>query len=174
MKKRAVVLLLLISIFLLNSCSFDGNKKVTVDDSGNRADKKIEQLIEAIKNEDKDELESIFSEKALNEAEGIEDSIDYLFDYFQGNVEGWERFRFSGNTSVDNGKKSESLVSWYTVETDQESYMFFIIDFTKDTINPDNEGLYTLRVIKAEDEDKDKEFGYVEDMTIPGIYIPKE
>jgi hypothetical protein len=95
-----------------------------------------------------------------------------LFDYFQGNVEGWERFRFSGNTSVDDGKKSERLVSWYTVETDQESYMFFIIDFAIDTINPDNEGLYTLRVIKAEDEDK--EFGYVEDMTIPGIYIPKE
>ncbi|SHL12878.1 protein of unknown function [Anaerocolumna jejuensis DSM 15929] len=172
MKKRVVVLWLLISIFLLNSCSFYGNKKIIVDDSENRADKKIEQLIEVIKNEDKDELESMFSEKALNETEGFEDSIDYLFDYIQGNIEGWERFRFSGNTSVDNGKKSESLVSWYTVQTDQESYMFFIIDFTIDTINPDNEGLYTLRVIKAKDEDK--EFGYVEDMKIPGIYIPKE
>lgn len=50
--------------------------------------------------------------------------------------------------------------------------MFFLIDYTVDTINPDNEGLYTLRVIKAKDEDT--EFGFVEDMTIPGIYIPDE
>jgi len=35
-------------------------------------------------------------------------------------------------------------------------------------MNPDNAGLYTLRVIKAEDEET--EFGYWQDMVIPGIY----
>ena len=40
-----------------------------------------------------------------------------------------------------------------------------------DTDYPNNVGLYTLRVIKA--EDKDTQFGYWQDMKLPGIYIPK-
>ncbi len=50
--------------------------------------------------------------------------------------------------------------------------MFFVIDYIKDTMNPDNAGLYTLRVIKA--EDKETEFGYWQDMCIPGIYKPEQ
>jgi outer membrane scaffolding protein for murein synthesis (MipA/OmpV family) len=64
------------------------------------------------------------------------------------------------------------LVSWYTVVTDKEKYMFFVIDYTKDTINLDNTGLYTLRVIKA--VDKETQFTYWQDMGISGIYKPKE
>lgn len=51
--------------------------------------------------------------------------------------------------------------------------MFFIVYFTKDTINPNNEGLYSLRVIKAEDEET-QFAGYWEDMVIAGIYKPEE
>lgn len=172
MRKRILTLLFLISIFILSSCSFVENIKVIKDYSGNEADERIEQLVEALENDNKDEVKSIFSKKALNDAEGFDNSLEQLFDYFQGNVEEWERVRYSGGSSVRNGKKSEYSESWYKVETDLESYMFFLIDYTTDTINPDNQGLYTLRVIKAEDEDT--EFGSVQDMTIPGIYIPKE
>ena len=64
------------------------------------------------------------------------------------------------------------LISWYTVTTDKEKYKFFVIDYTKDTINPDNAGLYTLRVIKAEDEYT--QFAPWQDMQIAGIYKPEE
>ena len=64
------------------------------------------------------------------------------------------------------------ISSWYTVSTNQEDYLFFVLDYAKDTINPDNEGLYTLRVIKSEDEEK--EFTYWQDMMLPGIYKPEE
>lgn len=45
------------------------------------------------------------------------------------------------------GKKSAMLRYWYTVETDMDKYMFFIIDYNEDTINPNKAGLYTLRII---------------------------
>jgi hypothetical protein len=57
------------------------------------------------------------------------------------------------------------------VTTDKDKYVFFIIDYIKNTIYPDNTGLYTLRVIK--EEDKETQLGYWQDMEIAGIYIPK-
>ena len=80
--------------------------------------------------------------------------------------------KWSSGESIEHGKKSVMLRAWYTVETDKDKYMFFIIDYTEDTINTDNAGLYTLRVIKA--EDKDTQFTYWQDMKIAGIYKPKE
>jgi len=169
--KIKILILLLVSIIILSSCSTKENKMVIVDDSRSNADERLEQLIEALKNGDKDGVELLFSEKALDESVGFEENLDKLFEYFQGDIKEWNRDRFSSNGSIRDGKKSECLVSWYSVGTNQESYMFFMVDYTKDTINPENEGLYTLRVILSEDEAT--EFGYVEDMTIPGIYIPE-
>lgn len=41
-----------------------------------------------------------------------------------------------------------------------------------DTDNPDNVGLYSLRVVRA--EDKGKLMGYWQHMNIPDIYYPEE
>lgn len=166
------MLLLLISILLLSSCSLGGGKMMIYDDSDKKTDARMEQLLETIKNQDKVAFEAVFSKQALNEVNGFDDSMEYLFEFFQGNVDTWKRDRFTSETLSEYGKKSVMLVSWYTVETDKDKYMFFIIDYSEDTINPDKEGLYTLRVIKAEDEDT--QFASWQKMTIPGIYMPEE
>ena len=114
----------------------------------------------------------MFSKQALNEANDFSGGIEYLLKFFQGSVDSWKRDRFTSETSSEHGKKSVMLVSWYTVVTDKEKYMCFIIDYAKDTINPDNAGLYTLRVIKA--KDKETQFTYWQEMKIAGIYKPKE
>lgn len=116
------------------------------DDSDKKADARMEQLLEIIKNKDKDTLKAMFSKKAVNEANDIDSDIEYLFEFFQGNVDSWEQDRFTSGTSSEYGKKSIKLVSWYTVATDKGKYIFFVIDYSKDTINPDNKGLYILRV----------------------------
>ena len=62
-------------------------------------------------------------------------------------------------------------ISWYTVSTDKENYKF-VIDFTENTINPDNASLYTLSVIKAEDEATQS--ASWQKMQIAGIYKAEE
>ncbi|WP_459764950.1 DUF5104 domain-containing protein [Alkaliphilus crotonatoxidans] len=172
MSKKFIMLLLLIGILLFSSCSLGGGRLMISDDSDKKADARMEQLLETIKNKDEDAFKAMFSKQALNEANDFDGGMDYLFGFFQGNVDSWKRDRFTSETSSEYGKKSVMLVSWYTVVTDKDKYMFFVIDYTKDTINPDNAGLYTLRVIKA--EDKDTQFTYWQDMKIAGIYKPKE
>ena len=157
---------------LLSSCSLGGSRKVIFDDSDKKADARMEQLLETIKNKDKDAFKAMFSKQALKEANDFDGGMEYLFGFFQGNVDSWKQERFTSETSSEYGKKSEMLIIWYKVATDKDNYKFFIIDYTKDTINSDNAGLYTLRVIKAKDEDT--QFTYWQDMEIAGIYKPKE
>lgn len=166
---KKLYILLFASAFILTSCS-NGGGRILIISEEKKADARIEQILDAIKNEDREGLKSLFSKQALDEAKDFDSEIDYLFDFVQGDVDSWERDKWSSDESIDKGKNSEMIRSWYTVNTHKEKYMFFIIDFTEDTINPNNAGLYTLRVIKA--EDRDTQFTYWQDMQIAGIYRP--
>ncbi|GHU40460.1 hypothetical protein FACS1894111_01150 [Clostridia bacterium] len=170
-----ILLCLCISMILLSlcfsSCSLEGSKAIFNNDE-QKADKRMEELVETLKNKDKDALKAMFSKQAFDESHDFESSMEYLFDFFGENVTSWNRDRFSGSTSSDYGKESVMLRSWYTVTIDQDTYLFFVIDYIKDTINPDNEGLYTLRVIKKEEESS--QFESWQKMQIAGIYVPEE
>lgn len=162
----------MICTLILNSCSLGGGRLVISDDSDKIADARLEQIINDLLNSDKDSLKALFSKKALNEANNFENNMEYLLVFFRGKVIEWKRNAFSAPEKIENGKESLELQSVYTVTTDKDKYMFFIIEYNKDTFNPDNIGLYTLRVIKAKDEDT--QFTYWQDMKIPGIYKPKQ
>lgn len=145
---------------------------VIYDDSDKKADARMEEILETLENQDQEALKTMFSKQALDEADDFDNSLDYLFEFFQGNVDSWKQDKISGETSIEYGKKTIMIESWYTVTTDKDVYMFYVIDYTKNTIDPDNAGLYTLRVIKAEDEAT--EFLSPQEMQIPGIYKPEE
>lgn len=172
MKKYAFVLLLFVNILLLCTCSFGGGRMSAYSNSDKKADRRLEQILEALNNKDKELLKAQFSKQALNEANDFDGSMDYLFDFFKGNVESWKRDRFMSTGSIEDGKKSVIPVTWYTVKTDDDDYMFFLIDYVENAINPDCAGLYTLRVIKAVDEET--QFTSWQKMEIPGIYKPEQ
>lgn len=172
MRGKSFTIIALVSSLFLGSC-FAGGSRVDLlnqDTEDKKANACLEQILLAIKSKDKDALMKIFSKQALSEASDIGGSIDYLFTFFKGEVKSWKNDGWSSGAKIDEGKKAVMVRSWYTVNTDKNIYLFFIIDFTEDTINPDNAGLYTLRVIKAEDEKT--EFTYWQDMQIAGIYHP--
>ena len=69
-----------------------------------KADARLEQVLDAIKNQDKAALKAMFSNKALVEAEDINGSIDYLLTFVQGKIESWERDRLSSGESMGGAK----------------------------------------------------------------------
>ena len=167
--KKLVFLVFLSSILLLTSCSFGGGRTLVTNEDKS-ADERMEQILAALKNKDKKALKSLFSKVAMDAANDLNGGIDYLFDFFQGDVKSCEQDTWGSDESIHFGKKSVMLKAWYTVNTVKNKYKFFTIDYIKDTINPNNAGLYTLRVIKAEDEGT--QFTYWQDMNIAGIYRP--
>lgn len=193
MNKQIIILLLILGMSFITSCSIEElidnslNKNDYTDSSlkdgplmGNLvysneskiADARLVDILTAIKDKDREVLRNMFSTQALDEIEDFDSQVDYLLSLFQGDVKSWEQDVWGSDASIEYGEKSVMIKSWHIVETDKDIYLFFMIIFSEDTINPDNEGLYTLRVIKAEDEAT--EFTYWQDMEIAGIYKPEE
>jgi hypothetical protein len=82
---------------------------------------------------------------------------------FQGKVTSWDN---NGGPVVDEtnsyGHVTKEVKSFYNVNTDKQKYIFFLLEYSSDTDHPDNVGLYTLRVIKA--ENKKTQLGYWQGM----------
>ena len=135
-----------------------------------QSDACFEQVVKAIQHKDKKALMSIFSKQALEQATDMDDSIEYVFALIDGDIKSWENEKWSSGDSTNNGNVVKTIRSWYTVTTDKDEYLFFMLEYVKDTGQPDNVGLYALRAIKA--EDRKSQFGSWQDMAIAGIYKP--
>lgn len=149
MKKYLLTFLLLAS--LLCSCSIG-----IFDDSDEKADARFKQILEALKNEDKETLKGMFSNKALSEADDFNGSLNALIQYIQGNIQTWESTRAYGGSDDKNSdgtriKTSESAYLFTT--SDKQTYQIAIYEYTIDTTNPDNVGIYSLCIIKTEDNE---------------------
>ena len=169
MYRQIVFIALLISLLFLYSCG--GEEGTVYIDDGKRTDLRLENVIEAINNHDKGAIQATFSKQALNEAEDLDGRMDYLFDFVQGSIKSWEPI-VSGALDgySEQGHKLKKIRSWYNVKTDKKEYLFFFYEFTEDTDNPDNIGLYMLQVIKA--KDKATQFDGGQHILCAGIYHP--
>lgn len=168
MNKKNIVLLLLLNILLLSSCSLGGERTdiLNKDNDDKKADDRLEQIIESIKNKDKDSIKAMFSEQALNEAKDLDERIDYLFTLVEGNIESWDRIGGSVDETNDYGLKVVESRFRYNVYTDKEQYLFSILEYTQDANNPENVGVYCLKIINVKDEEPI--------FSDAGIYKPEE
>ena len=183
MSKLKTILLLIVVMCFLNSCSLGGSRidMLNKNNDEKNAAARLEQVIEAIRSKDKGAVKAFFSKKALDEADDFDGNIEYLFSFIQGTIDSWEK---SSGPSVfesnDYGRVTKEVSSYYYVNTDKQKYFFLLRDYPVDTDHPDNVGLYMLLVVKAEDREKiydgankiiydgDKKLSHA------GIYIPLE
>ena len=170
--KRKIIKLLAVLICLSLLCSCTGGDIMyivrNVKDVGQLADERMEQIVVALKEKDKEALKSLFSPKAINEIDNFEKDVDNLFNFFQGAVETWERDSLSAEKSIRYGKKSVMIRFGILISTDIDDYSLFIIDYNTDTIDPDNEGVYMLEIAK---QSYDGEWESWQDRMMPGISI---
>lgn len=183
MRKIVISLILILSILLLSSCSIGGSRvqMLNLDSDDTKANARLEQVIEAIKSKDKDALKSVFSKKALDEAVDFDSRMNDLFDFFQGEVNSWEKSSgpkvFKSN---DHGHIKKEVSSYYYLNTNKQKYFFLLRDYPVDTDYPDNVGLYMLLVVKSEDREKIYDgknkilYDGKKKLSHAGIYIPLE
>lgn len=169
MNKYIIAVSLAASLVLLSSCLGRGT---VYSDDGQKANARLEQVIEAIENRDKIALRAMFSQQALAEAEELDERMDYLFDFIQGDIELREELGGTVYESVRGGRTVKESKYLYTVTTDIESYLFFLYEYTVNTEYPENVGLYMLQVIQ--EEDRDTQFDGGQDILCAGIYRPEE
>ncbi|MGN6710785.1 DUF5104 domain-containing protein [Anaerocolumna jejuensis] len=181
MRKLIISSILILGMLFLCSCSL-GNSRTEMlnkDSDETKAQARFEEVIEAIKNNDKDAWKTIFSKQAAYDADDFNGGADQLAGFIQGEINSWEKL--DGPTvfeSNDYGHVKKEVSSYYYVNTDKQKYFFLLRDYPVDTDHPDNVGLYMLLVVKAEDEkniyDGDQKILYdgKEKISHAGIYIP--
>jgi hypothetical protein len=175
MNKRIVLILfVLISLLLFGSCDENGDASGRVGDiivsEPKKADARMEQIISAIKDKDKEALKSLFSKKALDETDDFDNGTDYLFDFLQGDIDSWERDGWSSSGLIENGKKSLMIRFSIIINTDKDDYLLFVIDYNMDTIDPDNEGVYMLQIMRLKDRNDQPSW---QERLCAGIYKPE-
>ena len=148
MRYLIIILLLVVSLAFFSSCKL-GLRAIMFDDGGVKADRRMEQIISAINDKDSEAVRSLFSKKTLDEADDIESEIHSLFDYLHGDIDSWERDGLSGGNTRRDGKITNINRFSIIVNTDKEIYKIYVIDYSIDTINPENEGVYMLEVYKS-------------------------
>lgn len=133
----------------------------------------FDSIVEAIRTEDKETLKGFFSEQAINDCKDIDLSINYLFDYIQGNIVKIEYDKLNEERSKDYGKVQISIRKWYKIETSEENYVLFLLVHERDDENPANKGLYMVMICR-EGEDKAEPYLYPGIETLcAGVYMPE-
>ena len=74
MSKKIIILLIILNTLLLSSCSLRGSRTYLLnkDNDDEKAENRLEEVIECIKAKDKDTIKAMFSEQALNEAKELD------------------------------------------------------------------------------------------------------
>lgn len=160
---KKICFLLISLILLLTACTSGGSHMWGFFDNDREvSNERFEQILEAIKNKDKTALKKMFSKKAITDADEFDQTMIDLFDLFQGEVISWDDWGGTGSEygmNDDGTNRSWKFIqSTYDVQTSQQKYRFAIKEFTKDTADPDNIGIYSLYIIK--EEDSNLEFAY--------------
>jgi len=126
------------------------------DDSNTKADRRLKQILEVIKAQDKDALKKMFSKQALNETNDFDDKLDALFYYVQGSIQTWEStggYSGSDEKNIDGtNNRRKKIQAAYIFTTSEQEYRIAIYEFTVDTANPNNIGLYSFCVISSCDD----------------------
>ena len=168
MKKLIICAMLTAAALLQSSCSLGGSRTDMLNKSNDREviNTRLEQIIAAIENSDKDAMKAMFSESALQEAEDIDGEIEQLLALFPNGIDSWTHIVNEVSEKQNHGKREKSITASYYVYTGDQQYVFAIMDRIINTENPEKVGLFAIDVF----DDKNNEFRAFS----AGIYIAVE
>jgi hypothetical protein len=162
-----------------------GPPGIFVGDGSGLSGDRAARIVDALNAHDAETLKGMFTEYARAEhSTEIDDGLDYLLSLFpDGEVVLQEDQSGSAvHERIDGDKRTLMLASFYTVSAGGVGYRLFFADFTENTIDPANVGIYAIGAVPIAAELTDQPqwelFGwayefYIGASTPPGVFIPE-
>lgn len=174
MRKHYGIILLFISILFLVSCQNEDSSQGTVilDDRDNQlADGCIDTFYHAVQNRDIGGIKDIFSKRACADAGNMETQVNELFEFIKGELISWDREESPVVEDVsESGATTKHEMFWFSLRATEDVYSVFFSYYPVDEIDPDNEGIYSMLILRECDEYR-LEGAMNEWSTVPGIQI---
>lgn len=171
MKKHIVFFLVVLLSTVMSSCSWRENGK-KVDNDRKIANQQLDNVVEAIRQQDTDALTVLFSGTALKKASGFGEAATELFGYFEGELVSYDDWAGPYvSTEREWNYVLQIMESTYDVKTTECDYRIAIRYVAQDTSNKQNVGIESLYIIRS-DKDEDLSLAYYGDGKFtPGINI---
>lgn len=101
MKKVSVIMVSITIAIIFSSCSF----KAPIDNEVGDEEQvlKVKGLFEALEEKDKDAIKDLFSERALDEVNTMDEDIEYLFEVVEGEFESVEKDIIGSEHHINSG-----------------------------------------------------------------------
>ncbi len=168
MKARIIlIIILVINMLMLNSCTalykglglfgqFMGALYciTTGGDDTTKTTNKLEELLEAIENQDSSAIMSLFSESSKENIEEFEASTKELINYYSGVHQSTDSLIGASITHSRDEKTGEqrTLANAFEVTTSECVYRIWLAWNEKDTANSENIGINYFYIINKEDD----------------------
>ncbi len=140
------------------------------DDDHQKAQNLIKTVLKVIQDKDAEKLKDLFSQTTLSQLQSYDESVNELFNYFNGSVESFD----DGSGPLVETTKEDNLVfqlmeSSFVVKTNDYDYRFAMQYVTQG--KEEDIGLISLYVIKTID-DENLDYMYWGDGNFkPGIHV---
>lgn len=167
---KRLIAICIIAALMIMICGCEVVKIMPSDEA--IANAQMEAFLNALENRDTEQLISLFTANALSETENIQYSVDMLYSYYQGNYTSYNNWGGPDTSTTREGIHiGKEMHGTYDVVTDADVYRFAFLYVAVDSTVADNVGLWSVYVIKM-DDDTDSQYAYRGDaLYTPGIQI---
>ena len=128
------------------NCIFNDDDKVI--------DQTFVKIIQVIKNRDKNGFKRLFS-KQVSQTVNLEDQIDFLFGFIQGEIETWEGTGAltapEGRNDDGSGRVWKVISKTYDIKTSKQKYHVAIQEVIKHSQKPELIGVSSFCIISEND-----------------------
>jgi hypothetical protein len=117
-------------------------------DEDKLADKRFQEILDALNKKDHQALKNLFSPNAVKAAPNIDGYIESLMYLYKGKMISNSGGCYGGSGENDHGAKTYEAQYKYQVTTNVDKYVVLFDDILIDTESPDNVGLKRLEIFK--------------------------
>lgn len=150
----AVIILSAVCMIFATSCF-----GLFLDTDGGDAESNMVNLLKCLQKEDRSAIKSLFAPNKIADIEDFDEDIDDLLNYYNGKYLSYG----SGGIGAFKDSNYGDIVKYYDmsydVTTTEDIYRFHLIWYIQDTTDADNVGIWSLSIIRF-DDDPDPESSY--------------
>lgn len=110
-------------------------------------------VIKLVEDGDEENLQELFSEKALEDCTDFETGFEYARSIYSGTYENIKIVGYNESSHYDKGKHSHEVRAKYEVETSSSTYLLYLYYWSSNTINPSEKGIYSM-ILSVNDSEK--------------------
>ena len=160
------IILSLNLLFSLSSCDLFKSDDEIIRDN-------VMHFVKALDTKNKEEVKSYFAKNKIKDIAVFDQSIDELFDYYQGE---YMSYNYGGSAKYKDGDYNFRSINYQypiDIKTDIENYRMYFNWYIEYTTDKDMIGIWSFYILKKKDDPNSTYSYWGDGLNTPGINIGK-